>query len=129
MKNIKRRIYHCSASTHAMYIGVKEITQWHLDRGFNDIGYHIVVRKNGSVEFGRPFNVVGAHCKGYNRESIGICWVGGYGGIDDRTEAQKTTLKIVDKMLNAMFPESTSHGHNEFSSKTCPNFNVSLEFG
>lgn len=128
MRNIKRRIYHCSASTPTMDIGVKEITTWHLDRGFNDIGYHIVVRKNGSIEFGRPFNVVGAHCKGYNRESIGICWVGGYGGIDDRTEAQKTTLKIVDKMLNAMLPESTPHGHNEFSSKTCPNFDVSCEF-
>lgn len=111
-----------------MDIGVKEIRQWHLERGFNDIGYHIVVLQDGSIEFGRPFDVMGAHCKGYNKESIGVCWVGGYGGLDDRTEAQKRTLIFIDKMLKAMFPDSNAHGHNEFSSKTCPNFDVKKEF-
>lgn len=128
MKQINEIIIHCADSKDSMDIGVKEITQWHKARGFNDIGYHYVIRKDGTMEKGRRDDVQGAHCRGHNQNSLGICWVGGFGGVDDRTEEQKIVMNFLIARLQIEHPEATVHGHNEFSTKTCPNFDVSSEF-
>jgi N-acetylmuramoyl-L-alanine amidase len=73
-------VVHCAATKASMDIGAKEIRRWHKDRGWDDIGYHYVIRRNGDVEIGRPENAVGAHVAGKNSTSVGICLVG---GIDD----------------------------------------------
>lgn len=127
-KSTDKIIIHCADSKPSMDIGVEEIRSWHTARGWSDIGYHYVVRKDGLVETGRPAEMIGAHCKGCNSTSIGICWVGGYGGVDDRTRHQKIVMDILIANLQIEYPNATVHGHNEFSNKTCPNFDVSSEY-
>jgi hypothetical protein len=126
---VNKLIIHCAATKPSMDIGVKEIRQWHIDRGFNDIGYHYVIRRDGTVETGRPINLVGAHVAGHNTGSHGICLVG---GIDNDmnpapnfTEAQWDQIARVVRAFKAEYPDATVHGHNEFDSgKACPSFDV-----
>jgi hypothetical protein len=59
LRPIRRHIIHCSASTQG---DVAEIRRWHLARGWNDIGYHFVIRPDGEVEVGRMLHEIGAHC-------------------------------------------------------------------
>ena len=73
MRKIVRIVVHYSASPD---VSVDTIRQWHLARGFNDIGYHRVIRKDGSIEPGRAESLMGAHTKGFNKESLGVCLTG-----------------------------------------------------
>lgn len=129
-RRINKIIIHCSDTPFEMYdIGVEEIRKWHLARGWRDIGYHYVIKKNGFIGLGRNIEKVGAHCRGQNSDSIGICWVGGADGLDDRTKKQKASLKGLIKNIKKKFGDHiTVHGHSEFSSKSCPNFDVKEEF-
>ena len=70
-------IIHCAATKPSMDIGVNEIRKWHLDRGWRDVGYHYMIRRNGEVELGRRNDDMGAHASGYNHNSIGVCLIGG----------------------------------------------------
>ena len=97
MRDITKIIIHCSATPEGRITTVQDITKWHLARGFQTIGYHYVIYLDGSVHPGRPESVAGAHAKGHNSNSIGICYVGGMdkGNIhpmDTRTPAQKAAL-------------------------------------
>ena len=69
-------VVHCSATPPKMDIGVREIRTWHIKRGFVDVGYHYVIRRDGSVETGRPHDTQGAHVRSFNKFSVGICLVG-----------------------------------------------------
>lgn len=135
-KFISREIYeiiiHCSATRASMDIGVDEIRPWHKARGFSDIGYHRVVRRDGVKEDGRDLNIVGAHVRGRNTNSIGICLVGGVkeDGVspeDNFTDAQWDSLRSMLKMYKALIPDVKIHGHNEFANKACPCFDVQYE--
>ena len=77
MRNIKYIIVHCSATAEGKDFKEKDIDKWHRQRGFTCIGYHYVVDLDGKIEVGRPESQIGAHCKGYNSVSIGVCYVGG----------------------------------------------------
>lgn len=118
MRTINKHIIHCSAST----IGdVKHIRQWHLARGWNDVGYHFVIRKDGEIEIGRPLNIIGAHCAGYNYESIGTCLI----GQNQFSSSQFKALQRLHAMLREIFPHIKAYPHNYFNKhKTCPNFDV-----
>lgn len=128
MRAINKLIIHCSATPEGRDVTVDEIRKWHLQRGFNDIGYHYVLYLDGSVHAGRPFEAAGAHCQGYNQNSIGICYVGGCDKNmqpkDTRTAAQKAALFKLIKNLKARYSGVTVHGHNEFAKKACPSFDV-----
>lgn len=126
MRKINKIIIHCADTPPSMDIGVEEIRKWHTgERGWSDIGYHVVIRRNGDFEEGREVAIAGAHCKGQNSNSIGICLVGGYNGKFDFTSKQMMTLDEVIRGIKKSVPEVVSvHGHNEFSDKTCPNFDV-----
>lgn len=132
MRKIDQIIIHCSATPEGRHVTVKEIRRWHKKRGWRDIGYHYVIYLDGTIHAGRPICQMGAHCKGHNAHSIGICYVGGldnYGKPKDtRTEAQKASLKTLATQLRLQFPNVTLHGHNEFARKACPCFNVITEF-
>lgn len=121
-------VIHCTYTYEKMDIGAKEVTQWHKDKGWSDCGYHFVIRKDGTIEKGRDLNRVGAHAKGYNTGSIGICYVGGRTDdnkpVDDRTPEQKKTLAALIINLQTEYPDADIKGHNELSSKSCPNFSV-----
>lgn len=129
MRPIDKLIIHCAATKPSMDIGAKEIRDWHVnDRGWKDIGYHFVIRRDGTLEDGRPINQVGAHVEGHNTGSFGICLVG---GINDKgkaesnfTDEQWNTLRKCVMIFKAEYPKGTVHGHNEFSKKDCPSFSV-----
>jgi hypothetical protein len=76
MRTIDMIIMHCSAVRPWQRSSAADIERWHRERGFSSIGYHYVVRRDGSIEPGRPLQQAGAHCRGYNRHSIGICYEG-----------------------------------------------------
>ena len=130
MRTIDKIIIHCAATKPSMDIGVAEIRKWHTSppNNWKDIGYHYVIRRNGSIENGRPVIMAGVHTKGHNAKSIGICLVG---GIDDKgnaasnfTDKQWATLERLVRILKVDYPKATVHGHREFAAKACPSFNV-----
>lgn len=129
MREIKKIILHYSETPATWDGGVEEIRAWHKERGFTDIGYHYVIRKNGDIQAGRGLEWAGAHCKGQNEKSIGICYIGGEDEKDDRTQMQRQALLDLIYSLKTVFPQHdiTVHGHNEFSNKKCPGFNVGTE--
>lgn len=127
-RDIKEIILHCSATKQGDDFSAGDIRRWHLQRGFNDIGYHFVVRLDGTVERGRDMNLAGAHCLNHNRRSIGICYVGGLDRAgrpaDTRTPAQRVALPELIRRLRRHHPAATIHGHREFAAKACPCFNA-----
>lgn len=135
MRPINKIIIHCSATPPSMDVGVKEIRQWHLERGWSDIGYHFVIRRDGTIEEGRPVAIKGAHCaaKGGNTGSIGICMVGGVrkSGTKLITENNFTGKQwlAIDALIKRLLREypaiDTLLGHRDLESrKDCPSFSV-----
>lgn len=128
MRTIDKIIIHCSATPEGRDVTVEEIRRWHVQRGFSDIGYHYVIMADGSVCEGRPLEQAGAHCRGQNAHSIGICYVGGCDRNkrpkDTRTAAQRNTMTELVRRLKRRFPNVAVYGHNEFSNKACPCFDV-----
>jgi N-acetylmuramoyl-L-alanine amidase len=134
MRKINKIILHCTATPEGRPTSVKEIRSWHKARGFSDIGYHYIVHIDGSISKGRPEEKMGAHVQGHNKDSIGVAYVGGidknnFQPLDTRTEEQKSSLYEIIMNLMKNYPDATLHGHNEFSSKACPSFDVSKEYG
>ena len=124
MREIDKIIIHHSESNHKEHDNIDTIRSWHTDRGFNDVGYHFFIRSDGRIERGRRVSVVGAHCFGYNQTSVGIC----LHGDDIFTEEQFESLRILIKFLRKILHKPISiHGHCEFSSKSCPNFDYDRE--
>ena len=120
MRKIDEIIVHCTATPEGKDFKAKEI------------GYHYVVDLDGTIEKGRNDAKVGAHCSGRNAHSIGVVYVGGLDKNgkpkDTRTEAQKEALWQLLIQLIINYPDATIHGHNEFSSKACPCFDVQKEY-
>ena len=121
---------HCSATKPSMDIDAKTIDRWHRERGFLKIGYHFVIKRDGTKEVGRELMEAGAHVKGYNHKSIGLCLIGGVSESDvnipdnNFTTEQWVTLKNLILDLKEQFPDAKVSGHNEVSSKACPSFDV-----
>lgn len=120
---------HCSATKPSMDVGVREISQWHKELGWLAIGYHFVIRRDGTIEEGRPVGVVGSHVKDWNSKSVGVCLVG---GIDDKgkfeanfTPAQMHSLKEKLADLKDMYPDAEIKAHHDIAPKACPSFNLS----
>jgi N-acetylmuramoyl-L-alanine amidase len=133
MRDINKIILHCSATREGQDISTETIRGWHVnERGWSDIGYHFVVLLDGTVDKARPVERQGAHVRGYNKGSIGICYIGGCDADmnpkDTRTDLQKESLTELISYLMDSYEDATLHGHNEFSSKACPSFNVKEEY-
>ena len=128
MRTITEIIIHCSATKEGRHFTAGDIDRWHREQGYTMIGYHYVVLLDGTVETGRQIEEPGAHCKGHNAHSIGICYIGGldhYGkSKDTRTKQQRHALKQLIDELQTRFPNATVHGHREFANKDCPCFDV-----
>ena len=133
MRKITDIIVHCSATKEGKSFTVADIDRWHRQRGFAQIGYHYVIYLDGTIHKGRPIELIGAHCQGYNAHSIGICYIGGLATDnktpkDTRTEAQKQALLNLLKELRAKFPAAKIHGHRDFAAKACPSFDATKEY-
>lgn len=134
MRSIIMIIVHCSAVKPSQRSSADDIDRWHRESGFQQIGYHFVVRRNGQTELGRPIEKTGAHCRHHNRYSIGVCYEGGldeYGRpADTRTKEQKAALWLLLKQLKSMFPMAVIVGHHDLDShKACPCFDAATEYG
>ena len=133
MRRIDKIILHCSATLPGQRVDVETITRWHKQRGFKTIGYHFFIDRSGTIHAGRPLEEQGAHCKGQNAHSIGICYEGGPNKegkpLDTRTILQRIAMKELVAQLLGQFPDATVHGHREFANKACPCFDVEAEFG
>lgn len=129
--NVEYIIVHAAATPSNMDIGAAEIDRWHRERGFFSIGYHYVIRRDGTIEPGRALETPGAHVRGYNMKSVGICMVG---GVDEgETEANFTldqyrSLAFQIMMLRVQFPFASVVGHRDIPNvkKDCPCFDVAL---
>ena len=133
MRLVKEVIIHCSATRESQQVSVDTIRGWHLAKGWNDIGYHFYIDLDGTIHKGRDIDKIGAHCKGRNRNSIGVCYCGGVEADgktpkDTRTQEQKESLLHVLKTIKAMYPESMIYSHNEFAAKACPSFDATEEY-
>ena len=130
MREINEVIVHSSATRPAQNFCAEDIKRWHTDKGWLDIGYHYVIRRDGLIEAGRDEEKIGAHAKGHNNESIGVCLIG---GTDEkgRPDANFTIHQYVSllELLNAMikkYPDATVLGHRDLPrvNKACPCFDV-----
>lgn len=133
MRAINELILHCSATKASQDIGAKEIRNWHVNGNkWYDIGYHYVIKRDGTLEKGRDDTKIGAHCSGHNAHSIGICLVGGLneqGKVEDNfNKEQFDTLSTLIKDLRNKYETSSNHvfieGHNTYAAKACPVFDV-----
>lgn len=123
---------HCSATTEKMNIGAADIDKWHRQRGWACIGYHYVIRRDGTVEQGRDEAVIGAHVEGWNAASVGICMAGGVDAndvskaVNNFTPAQFESLKKLLGELKTRYPKAKIQGHRDFPkvAKACPSFDV-----
>jgi N-acetylmuramoyl-L-alanine amidase len=143
----KHIVVHCSATKPSMDIGRREIREWHIARGWVDIGYHAVIRRNGLIEFGRAFDEIGAHVASHNSTTVGVCLVGGLteggaapleGFADLFTDEQEHALVDLLQVLLAAYPDAEIVGHRDLSPdanhngkidkweflKSCPGFTV-----
>ncbi|WP_251623284.1 N-acetylmuramoyl-L-alanine amidase [Odoribacter lunatus] len=127
-------VIHCSATHADCDYTVEQMLRDHKTRGFRTIGYHFYIRRNGIVTRHRGLLEVGAHARGYNRCSIGICYEGGLNAdgktADTRTQEQKTALLELLWKLHKLFPQAIITGHCELpgTTKTCPGFYPSHEY-
>ena len=120
--NIKFLVIHCSDTPDQEDIGASDIHKMHLGFGWDGIGYHKVIKRNGLIENGRPEFWIGAHVKGKNDVSLGVCLI----GRNKFTEKQFFSLENVLRSWRKSYPKTEILGHCDMiiTKKTCPNFNV-----
>lgn len=147
MREINEIIVHCSATKEGQPYSVEQMDRDHRSRGWNGIGYHYVIHADGTIERGRPESLPGAHCKGRNSTSIGICYIGGLDRHgkekDTRTEAQRQAMRELIRRLILQYPSiKRVMGHRDASPdlngngvvdpwervKACPCFDAIQEF-
>lgn len=120
---VDRVFLHCSASDVASHDNVATIRKWHTEppRNWSDIGYHFFIRKDGTLEDGRPLERTPAAQRNHNTGTIAIC----LHGLDKEkfTEAQFNKLRALCLEINNAYNGALSfHGHREVASKACPVF-------
>ena len=112
---------HCSATQNTPSVTADVIREWHLKRGFNDIGYHFVIPTEYIVEAGRSLYVQGAHVRSHNKNNIGICLVG---GVDEDGNSEMNfndyQLKYLRNLIDALketygIPDENIKGHRDWS--------------
>ena len=131
LKSVDYIVVHCAATPETMDIGVEEIRQWHRQKGWLDVGYHYVIRRDGTIENGRPRGAPGAHARGFNHISLGICLIGGVESDkktpeSNYTHAQWDALGSLVADLHEMYPDAKILGHRDLPhvNKACPSFDV-----
>ena len=133
-RTINRIIVHCTATPEGRVETVESIRRMHKAKGWADIGYHYLIGLNGERWNGRNVNLVGAHCEGYNANSIGVCYVGGCDknmkAKDTRTDKQKAALIALLKDLRKLYPKAkiVSHRDLDRKGKACPSFDATNEY-
>ena len=146
MRTITLIIIHCSATKAGQCYSFEQCRRDHMRRGWKDIGYHYYITRDGAVHKGRALERVGAHCKGHNKNSIGVCYEGGLdmagNAADTRTKAQCRSMRRLLEELHERFPDAIVMGHRDLSPdldgngriepdewmKQCPCFDVLMDY-
>ena len=133
MRTITLIIVHCSANRAGSALRMADIDSYHRSLGWIGCGYHYVIPTDGTIEPGRPEEMVGAHCKNHNRHSIGVCYIGGLSKdgkpADNRTDAQRIALRTLLEQLHRRYPDALIVGHRDLDpQKVCPCFDVANEY-
>lgn len=131
MRKITHLVVHCSATKPSVPVDAKMIDRWHRERGFLKIGYHFVIKRDGTVETGRDLTEPGAHVAGHNATTVGICLAGGLNEKTGKSENNftdeqfKSLVGVLSQLLD-LFPEAEVLGHRDFPgvAKDCPCFDV-----
>ena len=137
MRTITHIIVHCSANKAGSALRMADIDRIHrTQNGWNGCGYHYVIPTDGTIERGRPEQLPGAHCRGHNRHSIGVCYIGGlspdgHTPADTRTPAQRTALRRLILQLRVRYPTARVVGHCDLDPRKphCPGFPAAREYG
>lgn len=135
MRHLDKIIFHCADTRTDQSFSVHTIRKWHTDpkpkgRGWSDIGYHYYIDLKGVQHVGRPITRMGSHARGANNGSVGVCFEGGKN--PDGTPWNKPkleqikTAQVLIGYLRSKYGDLTLHGHCEFSTKSCPNFDVCI---
>lgn len=131
---IKYIIIHCTATAQGLSFTAADVDRWHKAQGWNGIGYHFLVRLDGTVERGRSEHTPGAHCAGLNSISLGVCYVGGLDTDgrtpkDTRTPQQIAALRKLLQDLKKKYPRARIVSHHHFNrQKACPSFDATTEY-
>lgn len=122
MREINEIIIHCSATPNGRDIRVADIDRWHKQRRWRGIGYHFVIEVGGHADKGRDIDIVGAHCREHNENSVGVCMI----GMDSFYKDQWYKLRGIVRVLQAQHEKIDKiNGHNHYNQhKTCPGFSV-----
>ena len=119
MNTIKYIVIHCSATRSNMTYTSLQLDRDHRARGFRSAGYHFYIRRSGAIIPLRPLEQIGAHARGYNRSSYGVCYEGGLDDMghpaDTRTAEQRTALLQLLEHLHTLAPQATILGHRDLS--------------
>lgn len=134
LQNINTIIIHCSATPEGRDVLVTDIDRWHRRRGFDMIGYHYFIDIDGKIWKGRELEQIGAHAKGKNFSSVGICYAGGMDADNEKpkdtlTSDQQDSMSQLIMSLGTVLQQPIKVvGHNDFSNKACPSFDVRQKF-
>jgi len=136
LETVDTIVIHCSATKPDHDVSLKDIRRWHKAKGWADVGYHFVVLPDGTIEEGREITRQGAHVRGHNVGSIGICYIGGLNDegkpADTITPEQVQSIaNIIDNCcLSDVYSISRLLGHRDFPNvnKACPCFDVGTKF-
>ena len=128
MRKINLIVLHCSATKDTQTYTPEQLERDHKARGFIQAGYHFYIRRNGEIVSMRPVEQIPAHAKGFNRNSIAICYEGGLDVTgkpkDTRTIKQKESIRILLLLLLTHYPGARICGHRDLGAhKACPCFN------
>ena len=139
-------VVHCTATRAWQDFDVDDIRRMHKAQGWADIGYHYLVKLDGTIQQGRDVDIIGAHVSGHNAHSIGVVYVGGLDNQgkakDTRTENQKCALLNLMMDMRRLYPKAKISGHRDFSPdkngdgtitpdeyiKACPCFDAITEY-
>ena len=121
-ENIKLLVVHCSDSEDSEKMSALDIHKMHVKFGWDGIGYHKIINRSGKIENGRPEYWIGAHVKGKNNISLGVCLI----GRNKFTKKQYLSLEKILKKWKSLYPKAEIVGHRDTgdTQKTCPNFDV-----
>ncbi len=127
-RKIRLLVLHCSDTRPDQDYTIEKLMTSHRARGFGTYpGYHLYVRRDGTLYYTRPVSIRGCHVKSFNAQSIGICYEGGHSCSldqkyeDNRTAEQMVVLDELFKILHAIYPEARIVGHCELNPrKACP---------
>ena len=135
MRTITLIVVHCSAVRPDQSSSAAQIDSWHRkERHWKlGIGYHYVVRRDGTIEPGRPEEQIGAHCLNHNAHSIGVCYEGGLDirgqPADTRTAEQKQAMRQLLEELHGRYPRAIIVGHHDLNpGKPCPCYDAAREY-